>query len=152
MIRLTYNLLQALIAGLNSKDVKTALSHMQKSIDYLIEENRVLREQLKSKTGHKRIVLTNSQPRRLAVKGLAVGKHGLKQITDLFQPAAIIGWYQKLVDQKHNGAPYRRKSGRPRVSPDIIERVIWLSKPLFMYIDFGSTFDFRLRQPYTRRI
>ncbi|MFI4910897.1 MAG: helix-turn-helix domain-containing protein [Sedimentisphaeraceae bacterium JB056] len=101
---------------------------MQKSVDYLIEENRVLREQLKVKTGCKRIILTNVQRRRLAVKGFAVGKHGLKQITDLFQPATIIGWYRKLVAQKYNGAPYRRKSDRPRVSPEIIERVIWLAK------------------------
>jgi hypothetical protein len=78
MIRLTYNLLQALIAGLSGNDVNSAFLHMQKSIDYLIEENRMLREQLKVKTGCKRIVLTNAQRRRLAVKGLAVGKHGLK--------------------------------------------------------------------------
>jgi hypothetical protein len=103
---------------------------MQRSIDYLIEENRVLREQLKVKTGCKRIILTNAQRRRLAVKGFAVGKHGLKQITDLFQPATIIGWYRKLVAQKYNGAPYRRKSGRPRVSPEIIERVVWLQNEI----------------------
>jgi hypothetical protein len=49
MIRLPYNLLQALIAGLNGKDVKTGLLNMQKSIDYLIEKSSVLHEQLKSK-------------------------------------------------------------------------------------------------------
>ncbi len=47
MIRLTYNLINALIAGLSDKNIQTALLHMQKSVDYLIEENRVLREQLK---------------------------------------------------------------------------------------------------------
>ena len=125
---MTYNLIQALIVGLNGKDVKPALLHMQKSIDYLIEENRVLREQLKSKTGCKRIVLTNAQRRRLAVKGFAIGKHGLKQITDLFQPSTILGWYRKLVAQKYNGAPYRRKSGRPRVDQEVIEKVLWLTK------------------------
>jgi putative transposase len=52
----------------------------------------------------------------------------LKHITDLFQPTTILGWYRNLVAQKYNGAPYRRKSGRPRVSPEIIERVLWLAK------------------------
>jgi len=128
MIRLTYNLINALIAGLSDKNIQTALLHMQKSIDYLIEENRVLREQLKSKTGCKRIVLTDGQRRRLAAKGFAVGREGLKNITDLFQPATILGWYRKLVAKKYNGAPYRRKSGRPRVSSEIIERVLWMAK------------------------
>jgi hypothetical protein len=45
---------------LNDKNIQTALLHMQKSVDYLIEENRVLREQLKSKTGSRRIVLTKT--------------------------------------------------------------------------------------------
>ncbi len=108
--------------------LNASLLHMQKSLDYLIEENRVLREQLKSKTGCKRIVLTDGQRRRLAAKGFAVGREGLKNITDLFQPATILGWYRKLVAKKYNGAPYRRKSGRPRISSEIIERVLWMAK------------------------
>jgi len=41
----------------------------QETIDYLREENRVLREQL----GGRRLRLTDDQRRRLAVKGKAVG-------------------------------------------------------------------------------
>ncbi len=84
----------------------------------------MLRKQLKSKTGCKRIILTTAQRRRLAVKGFAVDKHGLKQITDLLQHATIIGWYRKLVAEKYKSAPYRSKPGQSRVSQEIIERVI----------------------------
>ncbi len=39
--------------------------HQQKAIDYLLEENRVLRDQLRGR----RLRLTDDQRRRLAVKG-----------------------------------------------------------------------------------
>jgi len=41
----------------------------QQAIDYLLEENRVLREQL----GGRRLRLTDDQRRRLAVKGKLLG-------------------------------------------------------------------------------
>jgi hypothetical protein len=41
-------------------------------IDYLIEENRVLKEQLES--GGKRLRFTDDQRRRLAAKGKPLGK------------------------------------------------------------------------------
>ena len=45
-------------------------------IDYLQEENRVLREQL----GEKRLRFTDGQRRRLAAKAKAIGRRGLSEI------------------------------------------------------------------------
>ena len=64
MIRKTLNLFTALMAGLTDKAAQAALLNMQKSIDYCMEENRVLWEQLKDKYGCKRMKLTDSQRRR----------------------------------------------------------------------------------------
>ena len=44
--------------------------HQQRILDYLKEENRVLKEQL----GERRPRLTDDQRRRLAVKGKAIGR------------------------------------------------------------------------------
>ena len=44
--------------------------HQLKVIDYLLDENRVLREQL----GGRRLRLNDDQRRRLAVKGNALGR------------------------------------------------------------------------------
>ena len=49
--------------------------HQAEVIDYLVEENRVLKEQL----GGRRLQLTNDQRRRLATKGKAIGQKVLDQ-------------------------------------------------------------------------
>jgi len=55
-------LLSIIVAGILNEQ-------QQRVIDYLKEENRILREQL----GSKRILLTDDQRRRLAVLGKALG-------------------------------------------------------------------------------
>ena len=54
----------------------------QEVIEYLREENRVLREKL----GHKRIILNESQKRRLATAAMKLGKDLLAQFGTLFSP------------------------------------------------------------------
>ena len=51
----------------------------QHVIEYLVEENRVLREQL----GGRRIRLTDDQRRRLAVKGRRLGRRVLRQVATI---------------------------------------------------------------------
>ena len=48
----------------------------QDAIEYLLTENRVLREKL----GKKRILLSDDQRRRLAVKGKILGRKVLEQV------------------------------------------------------------------------
>jgi hypothetical protein len=59
-------------------------------IDYLREENRVLREQL----GDRRLRFNDDQRRRLAVKGKALGRkhHPEHQRLNLSEGASSSGW------------------------------------------------------------
>jgi predicted transcriptional regulator len=49
--------------------------HQQQIIEYLVEENRILKEQLKGR----RVRLTDDQRRRLAAKGQRLGRRVLRQ-------------------------------------------------------------------------
>ena len=51
-------------------------------IDYLREENRVLKQQL----GRRRLRLTDAQRRRLAVRGKAIGRRALSEVASLVTP------------------------------------------------------------------
>ena len=48
----------------------------QEVLEYLVEENRVLKEQLKGR----RLRLTDDQRRRLAAKGKRIGRHLLMRV------------------------------------------------------------------------
>ena len=56
--------------------------HQQQVIEYLVEENRVLKEQLKGR----RLRLTDDQRRRLAVKGQRLGRRVLRQVATIVTP------------------------------------------------------------------
>jgi hypothetical protein len=65
----------------------------QEVIEYLRAENQVLKEKL----GKKRILLNDSQRRRLAVKGKILGSKRLYEVGTLFSPETILRWHRKLV-------------------------------------------------------
>ena len=67
-----------------------------KVVAYLIEENRVLREQL----GKGRLRLTDDRRRRLAAKGKALGRRALKEIASIVTPDTILRWRRQLIAQK----------------------------------------------------
>ena len=69
----------------------------QDIIDYLQEENRVLREQL----GAKRLLFTDRQRRRLAAKAKAIGRRGLFEISTLVTPDTLLRWYRRLIAKKY---------------------------------------------------
>jgi hypothetical protein len=56
-------------------------------MDYLKEENRVLREQL----GERRLRLTDDQRRRLAAKAKGLGRKVLQEVATIVAPAAATG-------------------------------------------------------------
>ena len=85
----------------------------QAVIDYLLEENRVLRAAKPSR----RLRLTDDQRRRLAVKGKVVG---------IITPDTVLRWYRRLVAKKYDGST-RRRRGRPSTKPDIAALVVRLA-------------------------
>ncbi len=68
----------------------------QKVIEYLLTENQVLKEKL----GKKRILLTDDQRRRLAVKGKILGRKALRELTTIVTPDTILRWHRQLVAMK----------------------------------------------------
>ena len=78
-------------------------------IDYLREENRVLREQL----GERRLRLNDDQRRRLAVKAKGLGRKPLAEIATIVTPETLLAWHRKLIALKYDGSG-NREPGRPR--------------------------------------
>jgi transposase InsO family protein len=96
--------------------------HQQAVIDYLIEENRVLKAQLEGQ----RLRFTDAQRRRLAVKAKAVGRGLLKELEALVTPNTLLAWHRKLIAQKWTYA--RKGPGRPRVTQEIAELVVRMAR------------------------
>src|SRR3954471_6469240 len=72
-------------------------------VEYLQEENRVLREQL----GDRRLPFTDAQPRRLPPEGKALGRRTLEQLAGLVTPDTILRWYREFVAKKYDGTARR---------------------------------------------
>ena len=76
-------------------------------IAYLKEENRVLKEL----QGGKRILFTDAQRRRLAVKGKALGRKRLGEVGSLVTPDTILGWYRKLFAKNTTASSNANQAG-----------------------------------------
>ena len=68
-----------------------------KMIEYLREENRVLREQL----GDRRVRFNDDQRRRLAAKAKGLGRRHLAELATLVAPDTLLAWHRKLIAQKY---------------------------------------------------
>ena len=97
----------------------------QESNDYLRTENQVLKEYI----GKKRILLTDDQRCRLAVKGKVLGRKRLEEVGTLFTPDTILRWHRKLVTRKWDYSNRRGSTiGRPRVRQVIVDLVVKFAK------------------------
>jgi putative transposase len=90
----------------------------QKVIDYLLEENRVLKELHKGM----RLRLSDDQRRRLAVKGKTLGRKLLFKFATIVTPDTLIAWHRKLIALKWTFP--RKGPGRPPVMKKITELVV----------------------------
>jgi putative transposase len=95
----------------------------QDVIDYLQEENRVLREQL----GGRRLLFTDAQRRRLAARAKAIGRGGLFEISTLVTPDTLLRWYRRLIARKYDGSE-SRTVGRPRTAAEIEELILQMAR------------------------
>jgi transposase InsO family protein len=91
----------------------------QDVIEYLREENRVLREQL----GGRRLRFTDKQRRRLAIKARLISRKRLFEIGTVVTPGTLLRWYRKLISRKYDGSK-RRSSGRPKTAGEIEELIL----------------------------
>jgi putative transposase len=90
-------------------------------IEYLITENQVLKEKL----GKKRILLSDDQRRRLAVKGKILGRKLLRQIATIVTPGTILRWHRRLVAMKWDYSHRRKKKpGRSPIPKKIVDLVV----------------------------
>ena len=93
----------------------------QEVIEYLVEENRVLREQL----GGRRLRLTDDQRRRLAAKGKTIGRRALDRFATIVTPDTIMRWHRKLIAMKWT---YETKRvGRPGLMKAIKALIVRLA-------------------------
>ena len=97
--------------------------HQQRAIDYLTEENRVLRKQI----GDKRIRFTDDQRRRLAARAKALSRSALQQLATLVTPETLLVWHRKLIANKYDGSDHR-KPGRPRTNADVEALVVRMAE------------------------
>ncbi len=91
-------------------------------IDYLREENRVLRDRL----GSKRLRFTDVERRRLAAKAKLVCRSALREIGSLVTPDTLLRWHRQLIAKKYDGS--QGKVGRPTVGSEIAALVVRMAK------------------------
>src|SRR5689334_1202143 len=92
-------------------------------IEYLREENRVLREQL----GDRRLRLTDDQRRRLAARAKGLGRKVLAELATIVTPETLLRWHQRLIAQKYDGSGHR-SPGRPRTTASVEELVVQMAE------------------------
>ena len=91
----------------------------QDIIDYLREENKVLREQL----GNRRLRLNDEQRRGLAARAKKLGHKVLAEVASIVTPDTLLTWHRKLIARKYDGSQ-RRGPGRPPVREQIRSLVV----------------------------
>lgn len=94
-------LLAAILAGWLS-------DRQRRAIEYLREENRVLREQLSGG----RLRLSDDQRRRLAARGKTLGRTLLVEVCTIVTPDTILRWHRRLIARKYDGSARRRRGRR----------------------------------------
>jgi transposase InsO family protein len=92
-------------------------------IAYLIEEDRVLNEQLTA--SGKRIRFTDDQRRRLAAKAKVLGRKTLNEVATIVTPDTLLAWHRKLIAAKWTYP--RTKLGRPGVMKEIRKLIVMMA-------------------------
>jgi putative transposase len=92
--------------------------HQHHVIEYLVEENRALKAQLKGR----RLELTDDQRRRLAAKGRRLGRRVLRQVATIVTPDTILRWHRQLIARKWTFEP--KRPGRPGIMREISSLIV----------------------------
>ncbi len=95
----------------------------QVAIDYVKEENLLLKEKL----GGRQLHFTDAERRRLAIRAKALGRKILSQFSTLVAPDTLLRWHRELVAQKWNHV-HRRVLGRPRIKDEIAALILRMAQ------------------------
>jgi putative transposase len=109
-------------------------SRQQEAIDYLLTENRILREKL----GKRRILLNDGQRRRLAIKGKILGRKMLNELATIVTPEAILRWHRELVSRHWDYSHRRKSAGRPPMVQEIVELLLRMAKENPTYVKWAD--------------
>ena len=87
-------------------------------IAYLVEENRVLKEQM----GGRKLRLNDDQRRRLAATAKRLGQRALDRVATIVTPDTLMRWHRRLIAWKwiYNA----RRVGRPGLSQAIAALIV----------------------------
>src|SRR3981189_3406446 len=91
-------------------------------IEYLQEENRVLKERL----GGRRVRFTDVERRRLAQRAQALGRRVLNKLETMVTADTLLRWYRQLIASKWNYT-HRRGPGRPRMMTVIADLIVQMA-------------------------
>src|SRR4051794_39883982 len=83
-------------------------------IEYVREDNRVLREQL----GDRRLRLNDDQRRRLAARARGLGRNVLAQVATIVTPETPLRSHRQLIAHKYDGTG-NRGPGHPRAAGEV---------------------------------
>jgi putative transposase len=98
---------------------------LQRKLDYVEAERRVLKEQLHTVTVGKKLAFTAEQRRRLAEAGKNLTPDERRKCCLLVKPATILAWFRQLAARRYDSSEARR--GRPRKPKDVRKLVIKLA-------------------------
>src|SRR5213594_2758146 len=91
--------------------------------EYLVTENRMLRDQLKG-----RVWLSDGERKALAEIGQKLGKQALEEVATIVKPDTILAWHRKLVAQKFDGSQQRQVLGRPKIDQELEALVVRMAR------------------------
>ena len=112
-----WELLLAILSGLVHRRQQQIIEFQNSAIEALLKQQ-----------GKKRILLTDDQRRILAVKGKALGRKTLQELTTIVTPDTILRWHRELVAKKWDHSEKRKSVGRPRIRQVIVDLILRFAK------------------------
>ncbi len=93
--------------------------HQAHVIAYLVEENKILKEQLKGR----KLRLTDGQRRRLAALAKRLGRKALDRVATIVTPDTLMRWHRRLIAAKWTYQA-KKRIGRPGLMKKIKELIV----------------------------
>jgi hypothetical protein len=90
---------------------------LQRKLDYVEEERRILQEQLDATTGGKKLSFTADQRRRLVTADKQLTPDERRKCCRLVKPETILAWFRQLAARKYDSSEAR--CGRPPKPKDV---------------------------------